>query len=67
MQPPESHTEVEARPDDPVDIDATPPTEPASDDSTHGSLRGTFVAVVFMAAFFVVTWFGMFLLAMDRR
>ncbi len=54
----------DARPDQPDDA-ATPPAPAADDD--HGSLRGTFIAVVLMASFFVVTWFGMFLLAMDRR
>lgn len=54
----------DAHPDHPDD--APPPVAPEGQHG-HGSLRGTFVAVVAMASFFVVTWFGMFLLAMDRR
>ena len=52
-----------ARPDTPDD--SQPPAAPEGEH--HGSLRGTFVAVVAMASFFVVTWLGMFLLAIDRR
>lgn len=33
----------------------------------RGSLRGTFVAVILMAAFFVATWFGMLAIALERR
>ncbi len=54
----------DARPDTPDD---SPQPPVAAEDDHHGSLRGTFVAVVAMASFFVVTWFGMFLLALDRR
>lgn len=46
---------------------SSPPPTSTDAQHEHGSLRGTFVAVVAMASFFVVTWFGMFLLAMDRR
>jgi hypothetical protein len=50
-----------ARPDQ-TDAPEAPPTS----DGGH-SVRGAFVAVLFMAAFFAVTWFGMLALAMERR
>ncbi len=40
---------------------------PPGDEQPSDSLRGTFVAVVAMASFFVVVWFGMLLLALERR
>lgn len=51
-----------AQPNDPVDSFDAP-----VGDKPHGSLRGTFVAVLLMAIFFAVTWFGMLALAWSRR
>lgn len=51
-------------PSEPVD-EPVAGTEP--DDHDTSSLKGTFTAVMLMAAFFVATWVGMFLLAMERR
>ena len=36
-------------------------------DHAHTSLRGTFILVLLMAAFFVAAWLGMLALAMERR
>lgn len=41
--------------------------DPGEQPSPRGSLRGAFVSVLLMAAFFVVTWFGMLALALERR
>lgn len=62
-------TDAEAAAGDPrPDTTEEPPAiPPDADDAAHGSLRGTMVAVIVMASFFVVTWFGMLLLAMERR
>lgn len=37
------------------------------DATDHGDLRGSFVAVLFMAAFFVAAWLTVFAIAMVRR
>lgn len=39
----------------------------ATDADGHGDVRGSFTAVMFMAAFFVATWFGVLAIAMVRR
>lgn len=36
-------------------------------DQTPSSLRGTIVAVLLMATFFVVAWYGVFALMLSRR
>ena len=41
------------------------PTE--TTDAEGSSLRGTFIAVLMMAAFFVLCWFGMYALLLSRR
>lgn len=50
--------------DDEHDPGATAPPHETSD---HGDLRGSFVAVLFMAAFFVAAWLAVFAIAMVRR
>ena len=40
---------------------------PDATEDRHRSLRGTFIAVLIMAAFFIVTWFGMYALLLSRR
>ena len=38
-----------------------------SESDGHGDVRGSFTAVMIMAAFFVATWFGVLAIAMVRR
>jgi hypothetical protein len=47
--------------------DDDPPAPAVDGEAGHESLRGTFVIVVLMAAFFVVCWLGVFTIAMGRR
>ena len=46
-----------------------PPTEtpPEHVEEPHGNLRGSFVAVVLMAGFFVACWVGVLAIALERR
>ena len=37
------------------------------DEESHGDLRGSFTAVLLMAAFIAIIWFGVFAIAMVRR
>ena len=48
----------------PPENDPASPTPPSPE---QRSLRGSFVAVLCMAAFFVVAWLGMLALALERR
>lgn len=43
------------------------PVPDPNEEPPSASLRGTFVAVVLMACFFLLTWFGMLALVMERR
>lgn len=57
----------DAAPDQPDAEADVPAAGSVQDDDHHGSLRGAFTAVLMMGAFFVLVWFGMFLLALERR
>lgn len=37
------------------------------DQGLHGPLSGTMTAVLLMAAFFVITWFGVYAILLSRR
>ena len=41
--------------------------EHADQQAPAGSLRGSFVAVLVMTAFFLVAWFGVLAIALERR
>lgn len=43
------------------------PQDPPPEEEPRTSLRGTMAIVLMMAAFFVLTWLGMFALLLHRR